>query len=132
MLFRSNAFEANYGLPREGTVVLINIGASITTINILSQGIPSFTRNIINGGNAITEEIQKKAGIPFEMQLFANSDHGIRSPAYDAAKWSFILRNFGMWTEAPVGEGPAPAAGTPAPPAAAPDAPSRTKPKKKA
>ncbi len=61
-----NAFEANYGLPREGTVALINIGATLTTINILSQGIPSFTRNIINGGNAITEEIQKRLGISWE------------------------------------------------------------------
>ncbi len=61
-----NAFEANYGLPKDGTVALINIGASLTTINILSQGIPSFTRNIINGGNAITEEIQKRLGIAWE------------------------------------------------------------------
>jgi type IV pilus assembly protein PilM len=61
-----NTFEANYGLPREGTVALINIGASLTTINILSQGTPSFTRNIINGGNAITEEIQKRLGISWD------------------------------------------------------------------
>lgn len=61
-----NAFEANYGLPREGTIALINIGATLTTINILSQGIPAFTRNIINGGNAITEEIQKRLAITFE------------------------------------------------------------------
>jgi type IV pilus assembly protein PilM len=61
-----NTFEANYGLPREGTIALINIGATLTTINILSQGIPAFTRNIINGGNAITEEIQKRLGITFE------------------------------------------------------------------
>ncbi|MEZ4394830.1 MAG: type IV pilus assembly protein PilM [Polyangiales bacterium] len=61
-----NTFEANYGLPREGTIALINIGATLTTINILSQGIPAFTRNIINGGNAITEEIQKRLAITFE------------------------------------------------------------------
>lgn len=61
-----NAFEVNYGLPKEGSVALINIGATLTTINILSQGIPSFTRNIINGGNAITEEIQKRLGISWE------------------------------------------------------------------
>lgn len=61
-----NAFEANYGLPKEGTVALINIGATLTTIHILSQGIPAFTRNIINGGNAITEEIQKRLGISWE------------------------------------------------------------------
>jgi type IV pilus assembly protein PilM len=61
-----NTFEANYSLPKEGTVALINIGATLTTINILSQGIPSFTRNIINGGNAITEEIQKRLDISWD------------------------------------------------------------------
>ena len=61
-----NAFEANYGLPKEGTIALINIGATLTTINILSSGIPAFTRNIINGGSAITEEIQKRLGITYE------------------------------------------------------------------
>ncbi len=61
-----NAFEANYGLTREGTVALINIGASLTTVNILSGGIPAFTRSIVNGGNAITEEIQKRLGISYE------------------------------------------------------------------
>ena len=61
-----NTFEVNYGLPKEGTIALINIGATLTTINILSAGIPAFTRNIINGGNAITEEIQKRLGISWE------------------------------------------------------------------
>ncbi|MBL8601427.1 MAG: type IV pilus assembly protein PilM [Myxococcales bacterium] len=61
-----NAFEVNYGLPREGNVALINIGAGLTTVNILSGGIPAFTRSIVNGGNAITEEIQKRLGISWE------------------------------------------------------------------
>ncbi|MFM1935066.1 MAG: Prolyl tripeptidyl peptidase precursor [Planctomycetota bacterium] len=42
--------------------------------------------------------------IPFEMMLFPNDDHGIRSPAYEAAKWGFILRHLGVWQT----EGPAP------------------------
>ena len=41
--------------------------------------------------------------VPFEMQLFPTADHGIGSPAYESAKWSFILRNFGMWSQPPVG-----------------------------
>jgi type IV pilus assembly protein PilM len=61
-----NTFEANYGINPQGTIALINIGAALTTINILSAGIPAFTRNIINGGNAITEEIQKRLGISWD------------------------------------------------------------------
>jgi len=48
----------------------------------------------------------QQSSTPFEMMLFANSDHGIRSPAYEAAKWSFILRNFGMWSQPPLGAAP--------------------------
>ena len=32
----------------------------------------------------------QRADIPFEMQLFASSGHGIGSPAYRSAKWSFL------------------------------------------
>ena len=35
------------------------------------------------------------ADIPFEMQLFPTSDHGIRAPAYRSAKWSFLLSHLG-------------------------------------
>jgi hypothetical protein len=49
----------------------------------------------------------QQSSTPFEMQLFANAAHGIGSPAYEASKWSFILRNFGMWQPKAVGA-PAP------------------------
>lgn len=59
-----NAFEAGYGLPPPGeTVVLLHVGASLTTLNILADGTTSFTRDIANGGNQITEEIQRQLGI---------------------------------------------------------------------
>lgn len=59
-----NVFEAGYGAPaREDTVVLIHCGASLTTVNILANGTTAFTRDIANGGNSITEEIQRQLGI---------------------------------------------------------------------
>lgn len=61
-----NMFEANYGLADNETVALVNIGASKTNINIVSGGIPSFTRDLTIGGNAFTEEIQKQMGLSFE------------------------------------------------------------------
>lgn len=54
----------------------------------------------------------QRANIPFEMMVFPTSDHGIFSPAHESAKWSFILRNFGLWTPKPLG-GEAPAASEP-------------------
>jgi type IV pilus assembly protein PilM len=61
-----NLFEYSRGLPENQTVALINVGASFSSLNIIANGIHAFPREIANGGNAITEEIQKQLGIPFE------------------------------------------------------------------
>lgn len=61
-----NAFEANYELRPEETVALVNIGAQVVNINIMSGGVPCFTRDITTAGNQYTEEIQKALSISFE------------------------------------------------------------------
>ncbi|CAG0973339.1 hypothetical protein ARNL5_01875 [Anaerolineae bacterium] len=62
-----NTFELGYGAPPpEQCVVLVHVGASLTTLNILAEGTTSFTRDIANGGNQITEEIQRALGIGAE------------------------------------------------------------------
>jgi type IV pilus assembly protein PilM len=59
-----NVFEAGYGAAaQDETTVLVHCGASTTTVNILADGTTAFTRDIANGGNAITEEIQRQLGI---------------------------------------------------------------------
>ena len=47
---------------REATV----IGSQVVNINVMTGGIPSFTRDISTGGNQYTEEIQKALSIGFE------------------------------------------------------------------
>ncbi len=61
-----NAYELNYGFGPEETVALINVGASISTINIVSGGVTNFTREVTIGGNAYTEEIQKQLAVGYE------------------------------------------------------------------
>ncbi len=62
-----NCYEVAYGMPPPGqTVVLLHVGASLTTLNILSNGATAFTRDIANGGNTITEEIQRQLNISQE------------------------------------------------------------------
>lgn len=61
-----NMFELNYGLRTTETVALVNIGASIININVLRGGLTSFTRDISQGGDQFTEEIQKQLNIPYE------------------------------------------------------------------
>jgi type IV pilus assembly protein PilM len=62
-----NGFEANYPLDPRETVVLINIGAAISNINIVRNGVSLFTRDVTIGGNAFTEEIQKQLGIAADL-----------------------------------------------------------------
>jgi type IV pilus assembly protein PilM len=47
-------------------VVLLNVGASATNINILEGDQSVFTRDISTGGNAYTEALQKELNLPFE------------------------------------------------------------------
>lgn len=62
-----NCYEAAYGEPDPSeTVVLLHVGASLTTINIVADGNTAFTRDIANGGNGITEEIQRQLSISQE------------------------------------------------------------------
>lgn len=62
-----NLFEfSRDGLPPEQTIALINVGANLCSLNIVARGISAFTREIANGGNAITEEIQKQLNVPFD------------------------------------------------------------------
>ncbi len=62
-----NVFEyANGGLPQDGSIALLNVGASLSSLNIVSRGASAFTREITNAGNTITEEIQKQLGVPFD------------------------------------------------------------------
>ncbi len=61
-----NAYELNYGYNEGEVVALLNVGASVTNVNILNGSISHFTRDITNGGASITEEIQKQLQVSFE------------------------------------------------------------------
>jgi type IV pilus assembly protein PilM len=61
-----NAYEANYEVDAGQAVVLINVGAAVSNINVLSRGVTTFTRDITMGGNAFTEEIQKQLNISYD------------------------------------------------------------------
>jgi type IV pilus assembly protein PilM len=61
-----NLFEMSRGIPPDITFAIINVGASLASINIVSRGVSAFTRDIANGGNYITEQIQRQLNVPFE------------------------------------------------------------------
>ena len=61
-----NAYEVNYGFQPGAVVMLLNVGASATNINILQGDQSVFTRDISIGGNAYTEAVQKELNLAFE------------------------------------------------------------------
>lgn len=59
-------YEANYQYENSEIVIIVNIGASITNINVIKGGMSIFTRDFTLGGNSITESLQGKYNITFE------------------------------------------------------------------
>lgn len=60
-----NMYDTNYE-DLSGVTALVNMGASVTNINILKDGISVFTRDITTGGNQFTEWIMKEQSLSFE------------------------------------------------------------------
>lgn len=61
-----NAYEYNYGVPQDRVVALVNVGAHIMNVNILAHGMSVFWRDIVFGGNAYTEAIQRELNLTRE------------------------------------------------------------------
>lgn len=61
-----NIFELSRGLPTDQTIAIINVGASLATLNVIAQGVSAFTRDIPHGGNSISDEIHKQLGVPVD------------------------------------------------------------------
>src|SRR5262249_50659888 len=77
-----NAFEVNYQMAPGETCVLINIGASISNINILRDKVSTFTRDVTIGGSSFTEEIQKQLNVSHdEAEAYkvggSQNEHGV-------------------------------------------------------
>ncbi|MHB8765534.1 MAG: type IV pilus assembly protein PilM [Deferrisomatales bacterium] len=74
-----NAFEIAYPTHLDKTVVLVDVGAGIMNINVLKNGVSTFTRDVTVGGSNFTEELQKELGVGYEeaeiLKLGGHSEH---------------------------------------------------------
>jgi type IV pilus assembly protein PilM len=62
-----NAFEAGYGeAATQGNIGLFHVGHALTHINIISNGVSVFARDVTVGGAAFTEELQRRLHVDFE------------------------------------------------------------------
>lgn len=55
-----NMYGINYPTPPDEVVALVNIGASVMTVNIMKGGTSMFTRDISLGGNRYNEALQRQ------------------------------------------------------------------------
>jgi type IV pilus assembly protein PilM len=61
-----NAYAISYEIKPDELVALVNLGAAVMTINILKNGISTFTRDSVFGGNRFTEAIQKGLSLSYD------------------------------------------------------------------
>lgn len=66
VLALANVFWQNYDMTPDNAVVLVDVGASLTKINIISHTTTIFTRDVAVGGKNLTQEIQNKLGVSFQ------------------------------------------------------------------
>jgi type IV pilus assembly protein PilM len=78
-----NAFELNYPKAMRGVVALVNIGNEASTINIVDDGVPILTRDLVFGTKAFREDLQRERGLGSDeaAQLVQGYD---RTPDLDA------------------------------------------------
>ncbi|HEX6177306.1 MAG TPA: type IV pilus assembly protein PilM [Thermoanaerobaculia bacterium] len=61
-----NCYEMNNDVDEGRTLALVNIGASVTNVNVLSGTNSLFWRDITFGGNQYTDAIQRELSLSFE------------------------------------------------------------------
>ena len=61
-----NCYEMNYGTDEGKTLALVNVGASVTNVNVLHGETSLFWRDITFGGNQYTDAIQREMSLSFE------------------------------------------------------------------
>ena len=61
-----NCYEMNYSVDEGKTLALVNVGASVTNVNVLNGSTSQFWRDITFGGNQYTDAIQREMSLSFE------------------------------------------------------------------
>jgi type IV pilus assembly protein PilM len=60
-----NCYEMNYSIEEGKILALVNIGASVTNVNVLQGSTSVFWRDITFGGNQYTDAIQRELNLSF-------------------------------------------------------------------
>lgn len=86
-----NAYELNYDLDPLKNLALINMGATVTNINIMVRGQSVFWRDISFGGNQFTEALQREFNLSFDQAELLKRGETVGS--YGAVEARAVLDN---------------------------------------
>ncbi|MBN2706225.1 MAG: type IV pilus assembly protein PilM [Deltaproteobacteria bacterium] len=87
-----NSFAHNYADDEPRLCALVDIGANLTSINVIDQqGMTRFSRNLNSGGRLITEQLQKRFSLNYEKaELLKQGSAGVNE--VDPAKAAAAIR----------------------------------------
>ncbi|HEY9540577.1 MAG TPA: pilus assembly protein PilM [Luteimonas sp.] len=78
------AIENAYGLlasslniPNDGIVAMVDVGATMTTLNILRNGRSLYSREQVFGGKQLTDEVMRRYGLSYEEAGLAKRQGGL-------------------------------------------------------
>ncbi|QCO67160.1 pilus assembly protein PilM [Luteimonas yindakuii] len=63
--------------PHDGIVALVDVGATMTTLNILRGGRSLYTREQVFGGKQLTDEVMRRYGLSYEEAGLAKRQGGL-------------------------------------------------------
>jgi type IV pilus assembly protein PilM len=72
-----NAYEISRNKQGAETVMLLNLGATTSNINILENGASKIVRDIFIAGNSLTEAIQKNLQVDYSEAENLKKEHGL-------------------------------------------------------
>jgi len=75
-----NAFAlmaSTLNVPRDGLVALVDVGATMTTLNVLRGGRSIYTRENVFGGKQLTDEVMRRYSLSYEEAGLAKRQGGL-------------------------------------------------------
>ncbi|MFA5858351.1 MAG: type IV pilus assembly protein PilM [Elusimicrobiota bacterium] len=73
-----NALEAAEVLPMTETVVAVNVGATVTNLVVIENGVSKVVRDIFVAGNNFTKAVQRNLGVDFATAEQMKRQYGIQ------------------------------------------------------